>query len=484
MTSPHIRVLVGRRRWVVAAAAALILLTAGAGTAQAADNEPLAGARPLAGVAPGAAVSCGWRVAAADLAAATATATDPRAKAIHDALVKAGLNTSTPATCSSGTGPGAGTGAGAGTVAEPGAGAVKGIDDGAPGGGRTLTVGEGGTYRDISSAVDAAQPGDTVQVSAGTYPGFAVSRDGAPGKWLTIAAAPGAAVVIDSGDSSGSGNGLVSLDGRSWVRLVALTIKGSASHGIYGDKIDHIVVRDCEVADSQDGGIVLSNGRDVLVQDANVHGNNARGTSASNEAISIVGTKTFEIVGSTVHDNGEEGIDAKYEASDGLIHNNQVWGNRGPNIYLDSAHDLTVTHNQVWGATEASKSGIGLAVENYSTTRRLANITVSNNVVRDNVGAGIDFWVESSGQLSDVTITGNHIGGNGRGGITYNTSDLSGITVRANTFGDGNTPPATHTGVTLLDNVTGVIPKVTSALLDRGGSGSGDSQPLLGTDHQ
>ncbi len=49
---------------------------------------------------------------------------------------------------------------------------------------------------------------------------------------------------------------------------------------------------------------------------------------------------------------------------------------------------------------------------------------------------------------------------------------------------DGNTPPATHTGVTLLDNVTGVIPKVTSALLDRGGSGSGDSQPLLGTDHQ
>ncbi|GAY12550.1 hypothetical protein TOK_1038 [Pseudonocardia sp. N23] len=105
-------------------------------------------------------------------------------------------------------------------------------------------------------------------------------------------------------------------------------------------------------------------------------------------------------------------------------------------------------------------------------------------MVRDNVGAGIDFWVESSGELSNVTITGNHIGANGRGGITYNTSDLSGITVRANTFGDGNTPPATHTGVTLLDNVTGVIPKVTSALLDRGGSGSGDSQPLLGTDHQ
>jgi hypothetical protein len=468
---------------VVAAAAALILLTTGAGTAQAADTPP------LARVAPGAAVSCGWRAAAADLAAATVSATDPRAKAIHDALVKAGLSAGTPATCSTGSGStwsstAAGKDSGAQDETATGAGAVKGIDDGAPGGGRTLTVGAGagGTYRDISSAVAAAQPGDTVQVAAGTYPGFAVSRDGAPGKWLTIAAAPGASVVITGG---GEGNGLVSLDGRSWVRLVGLTIRGSSSHGIYGDKIDHIVVRRCEVADSQDGGIVLSDGQDVLVQGANVHGNNARGTSASNEAISIVGTKTFEIVGSAVHDNGEEGIDAKYEAADGLIHDNQVWGNRGPNIYLDSAHDLTVTGNQVWGATEASKSGIGLAVENYSTTRRLANVTVSDNVVRDNVGAGIDFWVESSGQLSDVTVTGNKLGGNRRGAITYNTDSLAGITVRANTFGDGNTPPAAHPGVTLLGNVTGAIPAVTSALLGSGSgsdSGASGSQPLLGTD--
>jgi hypothetical protein len=451
---------------MIAGLVALGLVT-GAGPAGATENSPLA-------ILNTSAASCGWHAAAADLAAATATATDPRAKAIHDALVKAGLSAGTPATCDTGTGTrsSSGTGAGSGIQDGASAAAVKGIDDGAPGGGRTLTVGAAGTYRDISSAVDAAQPGDTVQLSTGTYPGFAVSRDGAPGKWLTITAAPGASVVITGG---GSGNGLVSLDGRSWVRLVGLTIKGSASHGIYGDKIDHIVVRRCEVADSQDGGIVLSNGQDVLVQDANVHGNNARGTSASNEAISIVGTKTFEIVGSAVHDNGEEGIDAKYEASDGLIHNNQVWGNRGPNIYLDSAHDLTVTHNQVWGATEASKSGIGLAVENYSETRRLANITVSGNVVRDNVGAGIDFWVESSGQLSDVTITGNKLGGNKRGAITYNTDSLTGITVRANTFGDGNTPPAAHPGVTLLSNVTGVIPQVTTALLGSGTSGASGS---------
>ncbi|RTL62441.1 MAG: hypothetical protein EKK42_31725, partial [Pseudonocardiaceae bacterium] len=74
-------------------------------------------------------------------------------------------------------------------------------------------------------------------------------------------------------------------------------------------------------------------------------------------------------------------------------------------------------------------------------------------------------------------------GANGRGGITYNTSDLSGITVRANTFGDGNTPPAAHAGVTLLSNVTGVIPQVTTALLGSGtSSGSGSRQGTVADD--
>ncbi|MGD9990197.1 MAG: hypothetical protein AB7S91_25685, partial [Pseudonocardia sp.] len=84
-------------------------------------------------------------------------------------------------------------------------------------------------------------------------------------------------------------------------------------------------------------------------------------------------------------------------------------------------------------------------------------------------GAGIDFWVESSGDLSEVTVTGNRIGGNGRGGITFNTGSLAAVTVRANTFGEGDRPPGGRDGVTLLDNVTGVIPTVTGGGLGRRG---------------
>ncbi|MGD9991327.1 right-handed parallel beta-helix repeat-containing protein, partial [Pseudonocardia sp.] len=350
-------------------------------------------------VAPGTASAatpprCGWQVTAAELAATTSGSSDPRAHAIHEALTAAGIGPTTTRDCADPrdrTPADAAAAEPGGRVNRTGAEAGHGIDDGAPGGGRTLTVGSGGTFRDIAAAVEASSPGDTVEVSTGTYPGFAVTRDGAPGAWLTITAAPGADVVVEG--EPGSGNGLVGLDGRSWVRLVGLHVRGSSTHGVYGDGVDHVVLRDCEVAGSADGGIVLSGGSHVLVDGCEVHGNNARGTDASNEAISIVGTTTFEIVGSAVHDNGEEGIDAKYEAADGVVHHNRVWGNRGPNIYVDSAHDITVRDNEVWGATEASKSGIGLAVEDWSRTRRLAGITVSDNVVRDNAGAGIDFWV-------------------------------------------------------------------------------------------
>ncbi|MFB9741989.1 nitrous oxide reductase family maturation protein NosD [Pseudonocardia sulfidoxydans] len=401
---------------------------------------------------------CGWQAAATELAAATAGSSDARARAVHEALTAAGIGTTSAPGCTE-------TPRERRTRSDTTQG--KGIDDGAPGGGRTLTVGSGGQYRDIAAAVEASSPGDTVEVSAGTYPGFAVTRDGAPGSWLTIAAAPGSEVVVEG--EPGSGNGLVGLDGRSWVRLVGLHVRGSSTHGVYGDKVDHVVLRDCEVSGSADGGIVLSGGTHVLVDGCEVHGNNARGTGASNEAISIVGTTTFEVVDSAVHDNGEEGVDAKYEAADGVIHHNRVWDNRGPNIYVDSAHDITVRDNEVWGATEASKSGIGLAVEDWSQTRRLAGITISDNVVRDNAGAGIDFWVESSGDVSDVTVTGNHIGGNGRGGITFNTGALAEVTVRGNTFGEGDRPPTGRGGVAVLDNVTGTIPAVTDAVLGRRG---------------
>lgn len=243
-----------------------------------------------------------------------------------------------------------------------------------------------------------------MEIADGTYDGFSVDTQGAPQEWITIRAAAGAEVVIEG--SAGSDQGLVDLNGAAHVALIGLSVRGSSTHGVYGAGTDHVILRDCEVAGSSDGGIVILDSTDLLIEGCEVHGNNARGTDASNEAISVVNTDGFEIVGNDVCDNGEEGIDAKYEARSGIIHGNRATGNRGPNIYIDSAHDIEVVGNLAAGATEASKSGIGMAVENYSDTLRLADITtIRDNQIEDNAGAGIDFWIEGEGTMSGVTVS-------------------------------------------------------------------------------
>lgn len=247
--------------------------------------------------------------------------------------------------------------------------------------GAVLPVGDDGDYPTIQEAVDAAGPGDTVEIAEGTYDGFTVDTQGTAQEWITIRAAEGAEVVVEGG--GGNDQGLVDVNGAAYVALTGLTVRGSGTHGVYGAGTDHVVLRDCEVADSSDGGIVILDSTDLLIEGCEVHGNNARGTDASNEAISVVNTDGFEIVGNDVRDNGEEGIDAKYEARNGIIHGNRATGNRGPNIYIDSAHDIEVVGNFVAGATEASKSGIGLAVENYSDTLRLADITIRDNQIEE-----------------------------------------------------------------------------------------------------
>jgi hypothetical protein len=221
------------------------------------------------------------------------------------------------------------------------------------------------------------------------------------------------------------------------VRLVGLSVRGSSRFGVHGVGADHIALQDCEVAGSQDGGAVFIQSSNILVERCEVHGNNARGTSAAMEAISFDHVDGFEVTGSTVRDNGEEGIDAKYESNNGKIHGNIVRGNRGPNIYVDSAHQVEVYDNVVSGTTEGSKAGIALAVENYSETRRAYEVKIYNNVVTGNAGGGIGFWVESSGSFSDIQIVNNTVVGNHKGGLNIAAGQFKGTNIlRNNIFSD------------------------------------------------
>jgi len=306
-----------------------------------------------------------------------------------------------------------------------------------PSPGRQLTVAQDGSgqYATIADAAREAGPGDTVVISAGTYEGaLDIPTDGAPDAYVTYHAAPGAEVVL-TGEAEDQG--LVQLEDRQWIRFVGLTIRDSSDHGIYAAGSSHIVLQDVEIDGTQDGGAVFIDGSDVRVLHSEIRGTNAEGLDAENEAVSFSNIDGFEIAWSVVEDNGEEGIDAKYEARNGSIHDNLTRANRGPNIYLDGANTIEVYNNEVLDASGETKAGISLGIEDLSETRSTYAIEIYNNLISGNDG-GISFFVESEGTYQDISIVNNTIVGNSGAGIDPQDHSFAGTNVLRNNIVVGN----------------------------------------------
>jgi hypothetical protein len=301
--------------------------------------------------------------------------------------------------------------------------------------GRILTVGKdhGEQYDSIQAAANATRPGDTVLISGGTYrESLRPPTNGTADAPITFRGKDGEKVVIDGDKSLSSNNGLVNIDGRSYLRFTNLAITRSARHGLYGYQVKDIVVTKLEISYSSDGGAVFMDGSQVTVDGADVHHNNDKGTSADNEAISIADIDGFEVKNSRVHDNGEEGIDTKAEARHGFVHHNQVYDNRGPNIYVESVHDIDVYSNTVRGTHAPDKPGIMVAVEDYSKTRQVDRIQIYNNISSGNTRGGVGFWIESSGTISNISVVNNTLYDNGRGGIDFNADSFAGTNIIRN----------------------------------------------------
>jgi hypothetical protein len=257
--------------------------------------------------------------------------------------------------------------AAAGTTAEGAAGPVP----------RTRHVGPHGEYLTVQAAADVALPGDTVAIEAGTYPGgLTIRHDGAPGRPIRFTGTGGTAVL--------TGAGGLAIGGHGWPEFTDVTVAGSTGFGAYAEGAHDLVFARFGVDGSRDGGLVLVGTRRVRVAGCDIRGTNSRGTSADHEALSIAsGSSDVEVSGCRVHDNGEEGIDVKYDDEARVkVHHNVVTGNRGPDIYVDSSSTVDVYANVVSGTREATKAGI-----------------------------------ESAGTMRNLEIVNNTFAGNGRGSV-------------------------------------------------------------------
>ncbi|SDZ43267.1 Nitrous oxidase accessory protein NosD, contains tandem CASH domains [Amycolatopsis xylanica] len=317
-----------------------------------------------------------------------------------------------------------------------------------PASGRTLTVGPGGQYSTVQAAADAARPGDNVSIAAGTYPGgLTLKQSGAPGKYITFYGQGGTAVI--------QGKDGLALGDRSWLRFTNVTVSGSSRFGVYAYQAHDLVFQKFGIDGSQDGGLVLLDTANAVIDGCDIRGTNARGTSADHEAMSLgEGSRDIEVKHCRVHDNGEEGIDVKYTENARIsIHDNVSSNNRGPNIYVDSSSGVEIYNNVASGTKNNTKAGIALAVEDYSESRKLDNVKVYNNVSYGNSQAGLSIWVESTGVISNVRIINNTFYGNAQGAMWFGGDEYAGVNVlRNNIYAEGN---FTHPAFTSDHNVAG-----------------------------
>ncbi|MGI5133117.1 right-handed parallel beta-helix repeat-containing protein [Pseudonocardia sp. CA-107938] len=325
--------------------------------------------------------------------------------------------------------------------------------------GRTITVAQNGPadFTTIQAAADATRPGDTVVIGSGTYPErVRVPHDGTADARITFTAAPGAQVKIEGGKVGEEDDGLILLSDRSYITIADITVKGSTRFGIFAAGTTGIELRNVHVTDSLDGGIVFLGGSNARVLHSVVSRNNARGTSADHEGISFGDNLDgFELTGSIISDNGEEGVDAKYGARNGRIHDNIVKDNRGPDVYVDSSRDIQIYNNVVTGTKHESKPSILLGVEeveeyerpmmarfNAEASGRTTNVTIFNNLITDGLNGGIGYWTPAGnpGVFVDTKILNNTVVDNPGGGLKVIRGGFEGINLIRNNIFAGNGP--------------------------------------------
>ena len=306
---------------------------------------------------------------------------------------------------------------------------------------RDCTGVNGSVFITIQQAIDNVNAGDTILVREGTYREVLnMTRSGSENLPITLSNFANEQVTIAGGNVLPPfPQGLLKIEKQQYIIVKGLRFRDSLYYGISVAHSQHIQIKDCEVAHTQHGGIIFEHSDNLLVDGCEVHHTNQLGGDAWHEAVSFENTDTFEIKNSRVYDNKEEGIDAKYNARNGLIHHNEAFRNGSANIYIDGAHHIDVYNNKIYSNTLTDRPGMSIAVE-AAWNRNKDNahhIRLYNNLIYDNT-VGLSFWIEDGADqfanLNNIVIANNVFHDNNRN----NWGAIFFINGTVDNYGDNN----------------------------------------------
>lgn len=275
-------------------------------------------------------------------------------------------------------------------------------------------------YATLKEASRDAQPGQTIYLRGGTYYEEASLRSSgsAEGGYITIRNYPGEKVVFENNTSEGIC--FIDLYGNSYIIIEG--IEFSTNYGTNDDPRaimmrameHHIIIRnntihDIKVTDPSSGNAnaIICYGKDAAAPINNVAiiNNNVYNCATGwSEALTVVGNCEYvSVLNNTVKNTGNIGIDfagnfdtcsdasldqARYCIAKGNTVSECISPNaRSYGLYNDGGRDNVFDRNIVFGCSGGIE--IGSEKGGISGKGKVENITVTNNLVYDNIEVGI-----------------------------------------------------------------------------------------------
>jgi parallel beta-helix repeat (two copies) len=242
--------------------------------------------------------------------------------------------------------------------------------------GAALNVGLGGQYKSITEAVNAAQPGDTLTISAGTYTENVIVT-----KSVTIKAASPGSTVVTAADPSKD----VFLVQAKNVRVEGLTITGATgASGVHVDHSSACVVTGLS-AHGNDRAVYLDGATNCEVSSSNL-ANNGYGVYCDNASNNTISSS----IATGEQGNGKalgDGIYMYYSDANTITHTN-LSANHVFGISLFHSSGNTIANNSI-----LNNQDIGVRL------RESNNNTLTVNTVSGNVNLGILSITETGDQI-------------------------------------------------------------------------------------
>jgi parallel beta-helix repeat protein len=288
----------------------------------------------------------------------------------------------------------------------------------------TLHVGGGGpgNFTTIQAAIDAASPGDSVFVHAGTYAESIVVD-----KTISLIGENRDTTIIDAA----GGQDEIGITGAGWVNVTGFTLFNATGGGIYANSADHLRVVNNRIQNN-DMGIDLASSRDAFISGNIIFNNSHDGiylyhahqstisgnivTFSNNSNIVLLYSTNITLSGNFVSDtNTDYGI-SLYQADDNNVIANAV-SNSSTCIEISDSPRVNVSGNDVFHCSDGiilsfsletlvqrntvhniSNKGIAVTVSN--------NVTVCENIVADN-DLGFNLYHSTNVSVYHNNITAN-----------------------------------------------------------------------------